>query len=105
MTPLLSFGGKYRSTVALLGGRVSSEPRSMQRAEPTTIGKTVMKPRKRTSVGGLGGFPLASGRAVLACRPSPPAPLPTLGEGCPKGGVRAPAGRRPAGRGGGGLVM
>src|SRR5436190_13668388 len=39
--------GKYFSIVLALGGRVSSENSSIQRADPTTIGKTVMKPRKR----------------------------------------------------------
>src|SRR5882724_3001269 len=34
--------GKYLSTVARLGGRVSSEKRIMHNAEPKTIGTTVM---------------------------------------------------------------
>jgi hypothetical protein len=58
--------GKYRSSVALLGGRVRSEKRSIQRADPTTIGKTVINPRKRTSVGGLGAFGAAPGSPLPA---------------------------------------
>src|ERR1035437_7469673 len=46
--------GKYFSTVARLGGRVSSEPKIMHRAEPKTIGTTVIKPfQKLTSPRGF----------------------------------------------------
>src|SRR5262249_9402893 len=37
--------GKYLSIVFELGGRVSRETNIMQRADPTTIGKTVINPR------------------------------------------------------------
>src|SRR5437763_1083774 len=78
----------------------------MQSADPSTMGTTVMKPRKRTSVGGFGGAGL----------PAAPDPARTPGPRCAVSGAaepslsRAPLTARrapiaPAGRCGGGFVM
>src|SRR5436189_4256929 len=46
--------GKYFAMVAVLGGFVAREPKIMQRAEPRTMGTTVIKPfQKLTSPRGV----------------------------------------------------
>src|SRR5262245_55814104 len=66
--------GKYFSMVAAPGGFVTSEPKIMQRAEPRTIGTTVINPfQKLTSPRGVKNKTLIASLPWPICQTTSPA--------------------------------